>query len=63
MIKVVVSDESLNFAGEIETLKGHLNSIKSDAPIYQLLKKGFCGRDRLFRAVEDLRQDTKLELI
>ena len=57
IVRVVQSDESQRFAGEIETLNGHLKPIKSDARIYDLLKKGFFGRAWLFAAVEQWRQD------
>ena len=33
IVRVVESDESRRFAGEIETLNGHLKPIKSDARI------------------------------
>jgi tetratricopeptide (TPR) repeat protein len=61
IVRVVESDESRRFAGEIETLNGHLKPIKSDARICQLLSKGFYGRQWLFEAVEEWRQDTKLD--
>jgi hypothetical protein len=51
----VESDESRRFAGEIETLHGHLKPIRSDARIYDLLRKGFFGRQWLFDAVEQWR--------
>jgi hypothetical protein len=44
IIRVVESDESRRFAGEIETLNGHLKPIESHARINDLLKKGFFGR-------------------
>ena len=53
-------EESRRFAGEIETLNGHLKPIKSETRICQLLSKGFYGRQWLFEAVEKWRQDTKL---
>ncbi|MCX6901212.1 MAG: TIR domain-containing protein [Verrucomicrobia bacterium] len=59
IVRVVESDESRRFAGEIETLNGHLKPIKSEARICQLLSKGFYGRQWLFEAVEKWRQDTK----
>ena len=59
IIRVVESDKSHRFAGEIESLNSHLNPIKSDARIYGLLKKGFYGRSWLFEAVEKWRLDTK----
>ena len=49
------SDESRRFAGEIEKLNDYLKPIKSDARIYDLLKKGFFGREWLFEAVENWR--------
>jgi hypothetical protein len=57
IVRVVESDESRRFAGEIETLQDHLKPIKSDTRIYDLLKKGFYGRSWLFEAVERWRQD------
>ncbi len=59
IVRVVESDESRRFAGEIETLHGHLKPIKSDARIYDLLRKGFFGRTWLFKAVEKWRHDSK----
>ncbi|MFO7904370.1 MAG: toll/interleukin-1 receptor domain-containing protein [Pirellulaceae bacterium] len=59
IIRVVESDERRRFAGEIETLHGHLKPIRSDARIYDLLRKGFFGRQWLFEAVEKWRQDAK----
>jgi hypothetical protein len=55
IVRVVESDESRRFAGEIETLNGHLKPIKSEARICQLLSKGFYGRQWLFEAVENWR--------
>lgn len=55
IVRVVESDESRRFAGEIETLNGHLKPIKSEARICQLLSKGFYGRKWLFEAVEKWR--------
>ena len=43
------------FAGTIETLNGHLNPIKPEARICQLLSKSFYGRQWLFEAVEKWR--------
>jgi tetratricopeptide (TPR) repeat protein len=60
IVRVVESDESRRFAGEIETLNGHLKPIRSDARICQLLGKGFYGRQWLFEAVENWRRDAKL---
>jgi len=59
IVRVVESDESRRFAGEIETLHGHLKPIRSDARIYDLLRKGFYGRGWLFEAVEKWRQDAR----
>ena len=56
IVRVVESDESRRFAGEIETLNGHLKPIKSEARICQLLSKGFYGRQWLFEAVENWRR-------
>lgn len=55
IVRVVESEESRRFAGEIETLNGHLKPIKSEARICQLLGKGFYGRQWLFEAVEKWR--------
>ncbi|MCX6901619.1 MAG: TIR domain-containing protein [Verrucomicrobia bacterium] len=55
IVRVVESDENRRFAGEIETLNGHLKPIKSEARICQLLSKGFYGRQWLFEAVEKWR--------
>ena len=55
IVRVVESDESRRFAGEIETLNGHLKPIKSEARICQLLSIGFYGRQWLFEAVEQWR--------
>jgi hypothetical protein len=61
IVRVVESDESRRFAGEIETLSAHAKPIKSEARICQLLSKGFCGRQWPFEAVETWRRDTKLD--
>ncbi len=53
IIRVVESDESRQFAGEIETLGKHLKPISSDTRISSLLRKGFVGREWLTKAVED----------
>ncbi|MCH7226862.1 TIR domain-containing protein, partial [Haloferula sp. A504] len=55
IIRVVESDESRRFAGEIETLSGHLKPIASDSRISTLLRKGFIGRQWLFDAIENWR--------
>jgi hypothetical protein len=47
IVRVVESNESRRFTGEIETLNGHLKPIKSEARICQLLSKGFFGRQWL----------------
>ena len=57
IVRVVESDESRRFAGEIEMLTGHLHPISSEARICQLLSKGFHGRRWLFDAVDRWRQD------
>lgn len=54
---VIESDESIRFAGEIETLAGYLKPITSDSRISQLLRKGFVGRGWLTEAVEQWRID------
>ena len=58
IVRVVESDESRRFAGEIDKLNEYLKPIKSDARISGLLGKGFYGREWLFEAVENWRQDT-----
>lgn len=55
IIRVVESDESRRFAGEIETLSSHLKPISSDSRIATLLRKNFVGRNWLFEAVEQWR--------
>ena len=55
IIRVVESDESRRFAGEIETLSGHLKPIASNSRISTLLRKGFIGRKWLFDAIENWR--------
>lgn len=57
IIRVVESDESRRFAGEIETLNGYLRPIRSDSLICQLLSRGFVGREWLFEKVERWRCD------
>lgn len=59
IVGVVESEKSRRFAGEIETLNGHLKPIESEARISSLLSKGFYGRQWLFDAVEDWRQHPK----
>jgi hypothetical protein len=51
IVRVVESDESRCFSGEIEKLNEYLKPIKSDARISGLLSKGFYGRKWLFEAV------------
>jgi hypothetical protein len=58
IVRVVESDESRRFAGEIELLNGYFKPIKSDSRIYALLNKGFIGREWLFEAVEKWRSGT-----
>jgi hypothetical protein len=58
IVRVVESEETRRFAGEIEKLNEYLKPIKSDARISGLLSKGFYGREWLFNAVENWRQDT-----
>ena len=62
IVRVVESDESRRFAGEIETLNGHLKPIKSEARICQSLGKGFYGRQWLFEAVEKWRTTGSADL-
>lgn len=49
IVRVLESDESRRFAGEISTLDGHLKPIRSYARINHLLKKGLVGRTLAFR--------------
>ncbi len=55
IVRVVESDESRRFAGEIETLNAHLKPISSDLRISALLRKGFIGRTWLVEAIEQWR--------
>ena len=55
IIRVVESDESRRFAGEIEQLETYLKPATSDSRTYDLLKKGFTGRKWLFEAIEQWR--------
>jgi hypothetical protein len=57
ILRIVESDESRRFAGEIEALEGYLKPISSDSRIFQLLNKGFVGRAWLVAAVEQWRND------
>jgi len=59
VVRVVESAETLRFAGEIKTLCDQLDPIKSDARVYQLLSKGFYGRQWMFEAVEKWREGPK----
>lgn len=59
LVRVVESDESRRFSGEIETLRNHLKPIKSDSRIYELLKKELTGRQWLFEAVEKWRSSDR----
>lgn len=52
IVRVVESEESRRFSGEIETLNRCLKPISSDARISELLGKGFYGREWLFEAVD-----------
>ena len=56
IVRVVESDESRRFAGEIETLSGHLKPISADTRISVLLRRGFVGRNWLFEAIENWRR-------
>ena len=55
IVRVVESDESLRFAGQIKTLEKYLKPVSSDSRIYQLLKKGLVGRTWLVEAIEEWR--------
>lgn len=55
IVRVVESDESRRFAGEIEALNTHLKPISSDSRIAVLLRKRFVGRTWLTDAVEEWR--------
>jgi hypothetical protein len=56
IVRVVESEETRRFAGEIDKLNDYLKPIKSDARISGLLSKGFYGREWLFDAVENWRR-------
>lgn len=58
IVRVVESEETRRFAGEIEKLNEYLKPIKSYARISGLLSKGFYGREWLFDAVEKWRSGT-----
>jgi tetratricopeptide (TPR) repeat protein len=55
IVRVVESDESRRFAGEIQTLSNYLKPISSDSRIAVLLRKGFIGRIWLVAAIEQWR--------
>lgn len=55
IVRVVESDESRRFAGEIKTLEDYLKPISSDSRIFHLLKKGLVGRVWLVDAIEKWR--------
>jgi len=57
IVRVVESDESARFAGEIETLNEKLKPISSDSRVRQLLKKGLVGRGWLRTAIENWRNN------
>lgn len=52
IIRVIESDESQRFSGEIETLKDNLKPISSEIRISTLLEKKFFGRKWLLQEVE-----------
>jgi hypothetical protein len=58
IVRVLESEESRRFAGEIDKLNEYLKPIKSDARVSGLLNKCFYGREWLFNAVENWRRDT-----
>lgn len=53
IVRVVESEESRRFAGEIETLSRHLKPISPDSRIASLLQKGFVGRTWLLEALDE----------
>jgi hypothetical protein len=55
IVRVVESEQSRQFAGEIAQLQEYLNPISSETRISFLFKKGFVGREWLFEAVEKWR--------
>lgn len=57
IVRVVESDESRRFAGEIDTLSERLKPIRSEARVYALLGKGYFGRSWLFAALERWRTE------
>ncbi len=56
IVRVVESEESRRFAGEIEILSEYLGPISSDSRIASLLQKGFVGRTWLVEAIEQWRK-------
>ena len=56
IVRVIESDESRRFAGEIETLNGYLKPISYDSRVSALLRKGFVGRAWLFDAIDQWRK-------
>jgi hypothetical protein len=52
IVRVVESEESRRFAGEIEALNHHLKPISSDSRVAALLRKGFIGRTWLIDPIE-----------
>ncbi|MFA4876448.1 MAG: TIR domain-containing protein [Methanoregula sp.] len=56
IIRVIESDESLRFAGEIKTLEGYLKPVFSGSRLSQLLRKRFVGRVWLFDEIERWRE-------
>ncbi|MGA2170139.1 MAG: toll/interleukin-1 receptor domain-containing protein [Terracidiphilus sp.] len=55
IVRVIESEESRRFAGEIAALEGYLQPISSDSRIAQLLKKPLVGRTWLFDSVDQWR--------
>lgn len=60
IVRVIESDESRRFSGEIRTLEEHLKPISSDTRIAQLLKKPLVGRTWLFEAIDRWRSTDDL---
>ena len=52
IVRVVESDESVRFAGEIENLMAKIKPVKSDTKMGELLRKPFTGRKWMHEAVE-----------
>ena len=57
IIRVIESDESKRFAGEIEKLNRCLKPIQSYARINELLNRGFFGREWLFEKIDDWQKE------